>query len=276
MRPASAVQSGRPTSTTNTVNGPAQGTSAPLEGTAPLAEQSRDAAERESVLIVEDDRAVAQLIRLYLVQAGYEVFTAWDGAEGLRLALEHQPSLVVLDLNLPEMDGVEVCRRLRAESNIPVIMVTARIEESDRLAGLDMGADDYVVKPFSPRELTARVKAVLRRTVLSAQQDGDGDVGRLEAGAIVMSLDERTVTIEGRPLTLTPTEFRLLEYFMRSEGRTFSREQLINGSLGYDFDGFDRTVDTHVSNLRRKLKSSGGYDRYVKTVYGFGYKFDPT
>ncbi len=242
------------------------------ERTAFLGERDTEYAVSESVLIVEDDPAVAQLIRLYLAQAGYEVSVAVDGAEGLRLSLERNPSLVILDLNLPKLDGTEVCRRLRADSDIPVIMVTARVEEVDRLSGLDMGADDYVVKPFSPRELVARVKAVLRRS--KPPSDDDIASGRLECGEIVVHLDSRTVTIAGEVAALTPTEYRLLEYFMRAEGRTVTREQLIESSFGYDFDGFDRTVDTHVSNLRRKLKKSSGLGQYIKTVYGIGYRFE--
>ncbi len=226
-----------------------------------------------SVLVVEDDPAVARLVRLYLAQAGYEVLVADDGAEGLRLALERRPSLVVLDLNLPGMDGIEVCKNLRANSDVSIIMVTARVEEEDRLRGLNIGADDYVTKPFSPRELVARVNAVLRRS-RPVSQEPPARQGLLEIGDITMDLDARTVKIGPETARLTPTEYSLLEYFMASEGRTVTRDQLINGALGYDFDGFDRTIDTHVSNLRRKLKSSRRADQYIKTVYGIGYRFE--
>lgn len=234
-----------------------------------------DPGQGKSVLVVEDDPAVARLIRLYLVQAGYEVLVAGDGSEGLRLALERSPSLVVLDLNLPGMDGIEVCNALRSRSNVSIIMVTARVEEEDRLRGLNLGADDYVTKPFSPRELVARVNAVLRRSKPGLQETPDRS-GRLAAGDIVMDLDARTVTAGEQVVRLTPTEYSLLEYFMNSVGRTVTRDQLISGALEYDFDGFDRTVDTHVSNLRRKLNAHARVDQYIKTVYGIGYRFEPS
>ena len=233
-----------------------------------------DPGQGKSVLVVEDDPAVARLIRLYLAQAGYEVLVADDGSEGLRLALEHSPSIVVLDLNLPGMDGIEVCNALRSRSDVPIIMVTARVEEEDRLSGLNLGADDYVTKPFSPRELVARVNAVLRRSKPGLQET-PARTGPLAAGDIVMDLDARTVTVGEQVVRLTPTEYSLLEYFMNSIGRTVTRDQLISGALGYDFDGFDRTVDTHVSNLRRKLNAPARADQYIKTVYGIGYRFEP-
>ena len=233
-----------------------------------------DPGRGKSVLVVEDDSAVARLIRLYLVQAGYEVMVADDGSEGLRLALERSPSLVVLDLNLPGMDGIEVCNSLRSRSDVSIIMVTARVEEEDRLRGLNLGADDYVTKPFSPRELVARVNAVLRRS-RPGLQEAPARSGLLAAGDIFMDLDARTVTVNEQVVKLTPTEYSLLEYFMNSVGRTVTRDQLISGALGYDFDGFDRTVDTHVSNLRRKLNSQARAEQYIKTVYGIGYRFEP-
>ena len=231
-------------------------------------------AQSTSVLVVEDDPAVARLIRLYLVRAGYEVLVAEDGAKGLSLALERRPSLVVLDLNLPGMDGIEVCKRLRTGSDISIIMVTARVEEEDRLRGLNLGADDYVTKPFSPRELVARVNAVLRRSK-PGPEENSARRGHLSVGHIAVDLETRTVMVGDQTVKLTPTEYSLLEYFMGAAGRTVTRDQLINNALGYDFDGFDRTVDTHVSNLRRKLKSSLGADQYIKTVYGIGYRFEP-
>ena len=230
--------------------------------------------ESSTVLVVEDDPAVSRLVRLYLVREGYEVLQSEDGAEGLRLALEHSPALVVLDLNLPGMDGIEVCKGLRSRSDVSIIMVTARVEEEDRLRGLNIGADDYVTKPFSPRELVARVNAVLRRSK-TGPQASPARQGRLTAGEITMDLETRTVTVGKQAVTLTPTEYALLECLMGAAGRTFTRDQLINGALGYDFDGFDRTIDTHVSNLRRKLKFPQRTDRYIKTVYGIGYRFEP-
>jgi DNA-binding response OmpR family regulator len=226
----------------------------------------------QTILIVEDDSTVAQLIRLYLVRDGYEVAVAADGPEGVRLARERRPDLVLLDLNLPGMDGVEVCATLRAESDVPVIMVTARVSEDDRLAGLDLGADDYITKPFSPRELAARVRAVLRRSSRERTRQQEAN-GRLVSGDIEVNLHSRQVRVQGASISLTPTEYRLLTYFIESQSRALTREQIIQGAFGYDFDGFDRTVDTHISNLRRKIEAAGG-GRRLKTVYGVGYRFE--
>ena len=231
------------------------------------------AAANGPILIVEDDRATAELVRLYLIRDGYSVVVAADGTEGLRLARERKPSLIVLDLMLPKMDGLELCRTLRADSNVPIIMVTARVEEEDRLAGLDLGADDYVTKPFSPRELVARVRAVLRRT---GREAGEAEPETLLQGDIVADMAAREVTAGGRPVKLTATEFRLLVLFLEAPGRVLSREQIIRGAFGNAFEGFDRTVDTHISNLRKKLSEASHGKRYVQTVYGMGYRFDAT
>ncbi len=227
----------------------------------------------KTALVVEDDRAVLQLIRLYLAQAGYRVLEAQNGIDGLKMALEESPDIVLLDLNLPGMDGIEVCKNLRKESDVPIIMVTARVEEADRLTGLDLGADDYVSKPFSPRELVARVNAVLRRTQREAQKrDETGHM--LTADEVVVDLDRRSATVRGSELELTPTEFRLLAYFIEGRGRTVSRDQIIENVFGYDFSGYDRTVDTHVSNLRKKLEAADPDRQHLKTMYGVGYRFN--
>ena len=224
-----------------------------------------------TVLIVEDDPHSTRLVRLYLGRDGHKVLSAADGLNGLQLAREARPDLVVLDLMLPRLDGMEVCRALREDSNIPIIMLTARVEEEDRLKGLDLGADDYVTKPFSPKELAARVRAVLRRT----KREGlDAGSGKLEYGEVTVDLHLRQVQVASTKLVFTPTEFRLLAMFMRQPGRTFTREQIIDQVFGYDFDGFDRTVDAHVSNLRRKLvKALPAKTEYIHTVYGIGYRF---
>ena len=222
-----------------------------------------------TVLIVEDDPDAVKLVELYLRRDGHKVLTALDGAEGLRLAREARPDLVVLDLMLPGMNGFEVCRALREESDVAVVMLTARVEEHDRLAGLDLGADDYVTKPFSPRELAARVRAVLRRT---ARETVEREPAELEYGDIRVDLDRRDVQVRGAEVHLTPTEFRLLAMMVREPGRTFTRGQIIDRVFGFDFDGFDRTVDAHVANLRRKLEA-GGDVQYVHTIYGIGYRF---
>lgn len=228
-----------------------------------------------TVLIVEDDPHALELVRLYLVRDGHQVQTAPDGLQGLRLAREVRPDLVVLDLMLPGLDGRELCRILRQESDVPIVMLTARAGEDDRLAGLDLGADDYVTKPFSPRELAARVKAVLRRTSHEAAKPG---LANLTWGTVVVDQSQRAVHVDGQQAHLTPTEFRLLVMMMGEPRRVFTREQIIERVFGYDFDGFDRTVDAHVSSLRRKLQQSGEKSshirtNYIHTIYGVGYKF---
>ena len=222
------------------------------------------------VLIVEDDPDTARLVGIYLSRDGHKVLTAHDGLEGLRLAREAGPDLVVLDLMLPGMDGIEVCRTLREESTVPIVMLTARVEEKDRLDGLDLGADDYVSKPFSPKELAARVRAVMRRTAREALESGPEEISH---GNVKVDLKRHVVSIGDRNITLTPTEFRCMSMFVREPGRTFTREQIIDRVFGYDFDGFDRTVDAHIANLRRKLGVKRGSLEYIQTVYGVGYRF---
>ena len=226
----------------------------------------------QTVLVVDDDANVVELTRLYLERDGYRVVSASDGARGLALAREAQPSLVVLDVMLPRLNGLDVCRTLRQESAVPIIMLTARVEEDDRLAGLDLGADDYVTKPFSPRELAARVRAVLRR---AARDNGDDEPATLSSGPVELDLRAREATVGGSAVRLTPTEFRLLTLLMRQPGRTFTRDEIIDRVLGDDFDGFDRTVDAHVSSLRRKLAATlGGSAKLIQTVYGSGYRLN--
>ena len=223
-----------------------------------------------TVVIVEDDVDAAEIVRLYLARDGHKVLLAHDGVEGLRLARESSPDLVVLDLMLPGMDGMQVCRALRAESDVAVVMLTARAEEQDRLAGLEYGADDYVTKPFSPRELAARVRGVLRRTTRDAwEAHGPAELHWREVG---MKVRERTARVGDEQLRLTPTEFRLLAMFLRSPERVFTRDEIISHAFIDDYDGFDRTVDVHVSNLRKKLERAGSA-RYVHTVYGVGYRW---
>jgi len=223
-----------------------------------------------TVLIVEDDPDTVKLVGLYLNRDGHKVLSARDGLDGLRVAREARPDLVVLDLMLPSLDGMGVCRALREESDVPIVMLTARVEERDRLSGLDLGADDYVTKPFSPRELAARVRAVLRRTTRDALEQGPEE---LEHGEIKVDLRRRSVRAGANKISLTPTEFRFLVLLMRKPGRTFSRDQIIDLVFGYDFDGFDRTVDAHVANVRRKLEAHAASPRYIQTVYGVGYRW---
>ena len=222
------------------------------------------------ILVVDDDTKTVELVKLYLYRDGYKVLTAYDGIEALRLAREAHPDLIVLDLMLPGLDGIQVCRTLRAESEVPIIMLTAKTAEEDKLVGLDVGADDYVTKPFSPRELAARVRAVLRRLPEEALQHGPTEVIH---GEFTVNFLKHEASLAGKPLKLSPIEFRLLGLLVREPGRVFSRPQLIDKVYGYDFEGFDRTVDVHILNLRRKLEPDPNHPRYIKTVYGAGYKF---
>ena len=229
-----------------------------------------DREEKPLVLVVDDDPNIVALARLYLERDGFRVAEADNGTQGLELARKEQPSLVVLDLMLPGLDGFEVCRKLQVESVVPIIMLTARVEEADRLEGLDLGADDYMTKPFSPRELAARVRAVLRR---ADRESAASAYPELAFGTISVNLRTRRATVGGSELNLTPTEFRLLALMLREPERTFSRNEIIDRVLGYDFDGFDRAVDTHVSYLRRKLEAvSTGSAGQIETVYGSGYR----
>jgi len=221
------------------------------------------------VLVVDDDIKTVELVKLYLNRDGYRVLTAYDGVEALRLARESHPHLIVLDLMLPGIDGLEVCRTLRGESNVPIIMLTAKTTEQDRLTGLDLGADDYMTKPFSPKELAARVRAVLRRLPEEALRRGPEEI---KYGKLTVNFVKREASLAGRPLNLTMVEFKLLGVLAKEPGRVFSRAQLIENALGYDFDGFDRTIDVHILNLRRKLEPDPKHPRYIKTVYGAGYK----
>lgn len=227
----------------------------------------------QKILIIEDDKSVQQLIRMYLVNDGFEVIFSMDGKEGLDKALNDNPDLILLDLNLPKIDGIEICKKVRINSNVPIIMVTAKIEELDKLDGLENGADDYITKPFSPRELVARVKAVLRRVNTSDNKDVTISEN-IQSGDIYLNTASRRVTIKENNVPVTPTEYRLLNFFIESSGRVVSRDQIIENVFGYDFSGYDRTVDTHISNLRKKLESSGLRKGVFSTVYGMGYRFD--
>lgn len=224
----------------------------------------------KKVLVVDDDVKTVELVKLYLNRDGYKVLVAYDGMEALRLARETHPDLIVLDLMLPGMDGLEVCRTLRNESDVPVIMLTARTTEQDKLTGLNLGADDYVTKPFSPKELAARVRAVLRRLPQEKFQRGPTEV---KHGKLTVNFLKQEAFLADKSLGLTPIEFKLLGVLVKEPERVFSRAQLIEEALGYDFEGFDRTVDVHIHNLRRKLEPDRTHPRYIKTVYGTGYKF---
>jgi two-component system alkaline phosphatase synthesis response regulator PhoP len=225
----------------------------------------------KKILVVDDDAKIVELVKLYLARDGYRVLTAYDGVETLRIARESHPDLIVLDLMLPGIDGLKVCSALRAESDVPIIMLTARATEQDRLNGLDLGADDYVIKPFSPRELAARVRAVLRRLPDDASQRGPKEI---TTGDLKLNLETHEAFLAGKSMNLTPMEFRLLSVMAADPGIVFSRARLIDRVFGDDFDGFDRTVDVHILNLRRKVEPDPEHPKYIKTVYGSGYKFN--
>jgi DNA-binding response OmpR family regulator len=222
-----------------------------------------------TILVVDDDKKIVELVSLYLKRDGYSVLAAYDGQEALDVARHKQPDLIVLDLLLPELDGTDVCRLLRAESRVPIIMLTARSTDSDKLLGLDIGADDYLTKPFNPRELVARVRAVLRRATPEEEPAAD-----VRFDDLTISFIRHEVFLQSRPVSLTPTEFRLLETLVKHPGRAFSRADLLDRAFGYDYDGVERTVDVHVMNLRRKIESEPGRPRYVTTVPGVGYRFE--
>ena len=223
------------------------------------------------VLIVEDDPHTRELVRVYLDREGHDVLTAENGIDGLRAARKDAPDIILLDLMLPGMDGRDVCQSLREESDVPIVMLTARVQEGDRLEGFDLGADDYITKPFSPREVVARIRAVLRRAARD-RQDDERQMGELTIGDIRVDLRNRSVTCGEADVKTTPTEFRLLTLFAKEPGRVFTRDQIIERAFGYDYDGFDRTVDVHVSSLRRKLEAANGGKRIIHTVYGVGYR----
>jgi two-component system, OmpR family, alkaline phosphatase synthesis response regulator PhoP len=224
----------------------------------------------QRILVVDDDKQIVRLVRSYLEQAGYAVLTAADGTTALRTIRTERPDLVVLDLMLPDQDGWTVTRAVRGDANqadLPIIMLTARVEDTDKIVGLEIGADDYIAKPFNPRELVARVRAVLRR--------GSGAPAQprvLELGALRLDLDRHAVTRDGQALDVTPTEFDLLKVLMEYPGHAFTRAELIEKGLGYTYDGLDRGIDSHIKNLRKKIEPDPVNPTYIQTVYGVGYR----
>ncbi|HWR07581.1 response regulator transcription factor [Sporomusa sp.] len=222
---------------------------------------------QRSVLIVDDDVKLVELLQLYFQKDGFVVFTAKDGLAALKITREKGPDILVLDLMLPGMDGWDICRMLRRDSEVPILMLTARDEESDRLVGLEIGADDYVTKPFSPKEVVARVKAILRRTKGTTTKPVP-----FRMGDVIIDLEQYQVTKGGQPVELTPTEFKILELLAANPGRVFSRLLIVEQTQGYSFEGYERTVDAHVKNLRRKLEDNPKEPAYIQTVYGVGYR----
>ena len=225
---------------------------------------------RSKILLVDDEPKVCELIRAYLVKDGYDVVIATDGKSAIEQTQQNKPDLILLDLNLPELDGLEVCRTIRKQSNVPIIMLTARDEEVDKIVGLEMGADDYVTKPFSPRELAARVSAVLRR-----YREGLKQGEQIVAGELRLDPENYEVTYLGQPLSLTAGEFKLLSVLSRNAGRVFTRLQLMDSAFGESYEGYERTIDAHIKNIRQKMsrlapKSSNP----LVTVRGVGYKLE--
>jgi two-component system, OmpR family, alkaline phosphatase synthesis response regulator PhoP len=221
----------------------------------------------QKILVVDDEAKIVRLVRSYLEQAGFTVVEANDGQTALIQARREKPDLVVLDLGLPGIDGIEVTRIMRRERETPIIMLTARVEDTDRIVGLELGADDYITKPFNPRELLARVRAVLRRTGGATPTPE-----LLRARDLVLDLGGHQATLDGHPLDLTPTEFDLLAVLMQNPGRAFTRLELLERVQGYAYEGYERTIDAHVKNLRAKLGDDPRHPVYVQTVFGVGYK----
>ncbi len=222
----------------------------------------------KKILVVDDEPKIVDICRDYLQAAGFDVIQANDGRKGLAAARSEQPDLVVLDLMMPGMDGLDVCRELRRDGTVPIIMLTARVEETDKLVGLELGADDYLTKPFSPRELVARVRTVLRRTSVNPQSD------ILRVGELELDRGRFRVVIGGTEIILTPTEFELLALLASQPGRIFSRSQLLEAVRGVSFESYERAIDSHIRNLRRKIEPEESLPRYIQTVYGVGYKLE--
>ena len=222
----------------------------------------------KKILVIDDEHKIVEICQDYLKASGYDVVSAPDGIQGITIARREKPDLIVLDLMMPGMDGLDVCRILRREANTPIIMLTARVEESDKLVGLELGADDYITKPFSPRELVARVRVILRRA------SGDPATEIIRVGEVSLDRTRFEATLPEKTIPLTPTEFEIFATLMRQPGRIFSRAQLLTAVHGIAFESYERAIDSHIRNLRRKLETPTGETRYIYTVHGVGYKFE--
>ena len=227
--------------------------------------------DKKKILVVEDEKAISDILVFNLQREGYDTLAAYDGAEGLRCALEEAPDLILLDVMLPEMDGFEVCRRVRAQSDIPIIMLTAREEEADKVMGLELGADDYITKPFNILEVKARIKAIMRRTAASQPRKEESKV--IEAGDLKLDCESRRLFIRGREVNLTAKEFDLFELLVNNPNKVYGRENLLNLVWGYEYPGDVRTVDVHVRRLREKIESNPSEPKYVHTKWGVGYYY---
>lgn len=228
----------------------------------------------KKVLLVEDDPEIINLLEIHLKDLSCEVLRAFDGKTGLQKALTENPDLVILDISLPEMDGIEVCRKLRTKSAVPIIMLTAKSEEIDRVLGLEMGADDYITKPFSVREFIARVKAVFRRTKMTADRTNLQQGVVLEFEDLSVDIEKRKVIVRGKKVELSPKEFELLVLMASHPGKSYSRADLLKLVWGYDFDGYEHTVNSHINRLRAKIEADMNQPRYIITTWGVGYKFN--
>jgi len=227
---------------------------------------------KQRILVSDDDQKSAELVKLYLERAGYAVDVSYDGLDTLSKAKQEPFDLIVLDLMLPGVDGLYICRQLRSESDVPIIMLTAKVLETDRVKGFATGADDYVTKPFSPSELVARVQAVLRRSANGRITTGPKEITR---GELIVDLHRREARLKDKPVKLTPTEFHLLTAMIAEPGRVFSRGELIEKALGFDYSGFERSLDVHIFNLRQRLKETDPSSKdYIQTVYGMGYRLE--
>ncbi len=223
----------------------------------------------QKILVVDDEPQILKVLQAYLEKEGYQVVSAMDGSLALEVFARENPTFVILDLNLPRLDGLEVCREIRRNSSVPILMLTARVEEVDKLIGLELGADDYVVKPFSPREVVARIKTILKRVNAGGAK---GEI--IRAGNLTIDLGQHTVTLEDRLIELTPTEFQILVTLASNPRRVFSRLQIMEHAQGDAYEGYERTIDAHIKNLRIKLEPDPKNPIYVQTVFGLGYKFE--
>ena len=224
------------------------------------------------ILVVDDEQKILNVIEAYLIKEGFEVLTASDGQEALNIFKNEQIHLIILDLMLPKISGEEVCNKIRATSSVPIIMLTAKTEEDSKIEGLAIGADDYITKPFSNRELVSRVKALIRRTY--RDNNPLAELLIINNGDLEINIDKMIIKKQGTPITLTSNEFKILIALLTNPGQIFSREQLVNKAFGIDYDGFDRTIDTHIKNIRQKIEDDHKKPRYILSVYGMGYKFN--
>jgi DNA-binding response OmpR family regulator len=223
----------------------------------------------KKIFVVDDEPQIAKVLSVYLEKAGYVVITETDGKNVMAIFQREKPDFMILDLNLPNVDGLEICKAVRHDSNIPILMLTARVEETDRLIGLELGADDYVIKPFSPREVVARVRTIFKRTNAGAEKS---DV--VQVGELVIDIEKHTINLGNKPVELTPTEFQILLTLAKQPRRVFSRLQIMEQAQGDAFEGYERTIDAHIKNIRIKLEPDPKNPTYIQTVFGIGYKFD--